>query len=88
VLNITAGNLAPGTNISLPSNAQVLLGVPGWLEVAQAKLVFNIGKGASVPIAFKWSSQTDLVQQGDWKGQFGLTYDLTALSSLLGAKTN
>jgi hypothetical protein len=88
VLNITAGNLAPGTNISLPSNAQVLLGVPGWLEVTQAKLVFNFGKGYSIPVAFKWSNKTDLVQQGDWKGQFGLTYDLSAVSSILSGKVS
>jgi len=83
VLNITAGNLAPGTNISLPSNAQVLLGTAGWLEVAQSKLVFNIGKGASIPVAFKWSNKTDLLEKSDWKGQFGFTYDLSALSSIL-----
>lgn len=86
VLNISAGNLAPGTNIPLPSNAQVLLGKAGWLGVGQAKLVWNLPKanGLQIPIAFKWSSRTDLKSSGDWRGQFGISYDLSALSSLLG----
>lgn len=83
VLNITSGNLAPGTNITLPGNAQVLLGTAGWLGVAQTKLVFNIGKGMSIPVAVKWSNKTDLLNGSDWKGQFGFSYDLSALQSML-----
>jgi hypothetical protein len=86
VLNITAGNLAPGTDIDLPNNAQVLLGTAGWLGVAQAKLVFNVGKGLSIPVAFKWSSKTDLLPGNNWKGQFGITYDFSGLSSMLTGK--
>jgi hypothetical protein len=86
VLNITSGNLAPGTDITLPSNAQVLLGTAGWLGVAQTKLVFNIGKGASIPVAVKWSNKTDLVNGSDWKGQFGFSYDLSAISAMLSGK--
>jgi hypothetical protein len=86
VLNISAGNLAPGTDIALPSNAQVLLGKAGWLGVGQAKLTWNLPKanGLQIPVAFKWSSRTDLKSSGDWRGQFGISYDLSALSSLLG----
>jgi hypothetical protein len=83
VLNITSGNLAPGTNITLSGNAQVLLGTAGWLGVAQTKLAFNVGKGMTIPVAVKWSNKTDLVTANDWKGQFGLSYDLSALSSML-----
>lgn len=83
VLNITAGNLAPGTNITLAGTTQEFVGTAGWLGVAQAKLAFNIGKGMTIPVAFKWSSKTDLVDANDWKGQFGVSYDFTALSSLL-----
>jgi hypothetical protein len=86
VLNITSANLVPGTNITLPNNAQVLLGTAGWLGVAQAKLVFNVGKGLSIPVAVKWSNKTDLIQTGNWKGQFGISYDLSALSSMLTGK--
>jgi len=85
VLNISSGNLAPGTNITLPSNAQVLLGTSGWLGVVQGKVVFNLTKGLSLPIAIKWSNKTDLLQGNDVRGQFGLSYDLSALSSLLGS---
>jgi hypothetical protein len=86
VLNITSGNLAPGTDITLPNNAQVLLGTAGWLGVAQTKLVFNIGKGASIPVAVKWSNKTDLVNGSDWKGQFGFSYDLSAISAMLAGR--
>ena len=86
VLNITAGNLVPGTNISLPSNAQVLLGTSGWLGVVQGKLVVNLKSGLTLPIAVKWSNKTDLIQGNDVRGQVGLSYDLSALSSLITGK--
>ena len=83
ILNITAGNLVPGTNISLPGDAQVLLGKAGWLGVVQGKLVINISKGMSVPVALKWSNRTELLDSTDIRGQFGISYDLSALSSLI-----
>jgi hypothetical protein len=83
VLNINAGNLVPGTPITLPSNAQVLLGSAGWLGVGQGKLVFNLNKGLSIPVALKWSNKTQLLDSKDIRGQFGISYDLSALSSLL-----
>ncbi|MFZ0310162.1 MAG: hypothetical protein WAL89_18450 [Candidatus Sulfotelmatobacter sp.] len=86
VLKVTVANVIPGTNISVPENSQVFTSTPGWIGVAQTKLVFNIGKGTSIPIAVKWSNKTDLLTGSDWKGQFGLSYDLSALSSMLQAK--
>lgn len=86
VLNITQGNLVPGTNISLPANAQVLLGTKGWLSVAQGKIVFNLSKGLSIPVALKWSNKTDLTKGNDVRGQLGLSYDLSALSKLVSSK--
>jgi hypothetical protein len=83
VLNITAGNTAPGTNITLPANAQVLLGTSGWLGVVQGKVSFNLSQGLSLPIAIKWSNKTDLLDANDVRGQIGLSYDLSALSKLL-----
>jgi len=85
VIKITSANLAPGTDITL-TNGQVLVGTAGWLAAAQAKLTFNIGKGTSIPVAFKWSSKTDLLPGNDWKGQFGISYDLSALSAMLSGK--
>jgi hypothetical protein len=83
VLNITSANLAPGTNITLPANAQVLLGTAGWLGVIQGKLVISLSQGLKVPLAIKWSNKTDLLQANDVRGQIGLSYDLSALSSLI-----
>lgn len=86
VLNITSGNLAPGTNITLPSNAQVLLGTAGWIGVVQGKLVINLKPGLSLPVAIKWSNKTDLLPTSDVRGQIGLSYDLSALSQLIAPK--
>jgi len=83
VLNITAGNLVPGTNIPLPGDAQVLLGTAGWLAVAQGKLIINLKKGLSIPVAVKWSNKTDLLKGDDVRGQVGISYDLSALSKLI-----
>jgi hypothetical protein len=83
VLNITAGNIVPGTTIPLPGDAQVLLGTAGWLGVAQGKVVINLNKGLSIPVALKWSNKTDLLKGSDVRGQIGLSYDLSALSKLI-----
>jgi hypothetical protein len=88
VLNITAGNLVPGTNIALPDNAQVLLGTAGWLGVAQGKIVFNLKQGLNIPVAVKWSNKTDLLKGNDVRGQIGLSYDLSALSKLISPAKN
>ncbi|MGB9122942.1 MAG: hypothetical protein WCE73_20170 [Candidatus Angelobacter sp.] len=88
VLTITAGNLVPGTNIPLPGDAQVLLGTAGWLAVAQGKLVINLKKGLSIPVAVKWSNKTDLLKGDDVRGQVGLSYDLSALSKLISPAKN
>jgi hypothetical protein len=86
VLTISSGNLLPNTNITLPSNAQVLLGTSGWLGVLQGKVALNLSKGLSLPIAVKWSNKTDLIKGNEVRGQFGLDYDLSALSKLLANK--
>ncbi len=86
VLNITQGNLAPGTNITLPSNAQVLLGTSGWIGVVQGKVTVTLSKGLTIPVALKWSNKTDLLKGNDVRGQFGLDYDLSALSKLISLK--
>jgi len=70
----------------LPSNAQVLLGTSGWIGVAQTKLVFNLANGMSIPVAAKWSNKTDLLKGSDWRGQFGISCDLSALKNLISPK--
>jgi hypothetical protein len=69
----------------LPCNAQVLPGTKGWIGVSR-KLVFNLGKGLSLPVALKWSNKTDLIKGNDVRGQLGLSYDLSALSKLISSK--
>ena len=83
VLDITSGNLAPGTNITLPKNAQVLIGTSGYLEVFQSQLTFKLPKSINLPIAIKWSNKTDLLNAQDVRGQIGLSYDFSQLTSLL-----
>ncbi|MEI9980903.1 MAG: hypothetical protein WDN23_18240 [Edaphobacter sp.] len=83
VLSITQGNMVLGTDITLPGDAQVLLGRAGWLSVVQGKLVINLSQGLKLPVAIKWSNRTDLLQANDVRGQIGLSYDLSALSKLL-----
>jgi hypothetical protein len=83
VLNITSGNLAPGTNITLPSNAQVLLSTAGYLEVFQSMLTFKLSNSINLPVSIKWSNKTDLLNAQDVRGQIGISYDLSKLMSLL-----
>jgi hypothetical protein len=87
VLNITAGNLAPGTNIALPGDAQVLLGTSGSLWVTQAKFTLNGRSGIKVPIAVKWSNKTDLLSGNRFSGQVGISYDFSSLSNLFGSSS-
>ena len=83
VLIITAGNLAPGTSITLPKDARVLLGTSGWLGVVQGKLTINLSQGLTLPVAVKWANKTDLLDSQDIRGQIGLSFDLSALSKLV-----
>lgn len=83
VLNITAANLAPGTNIVLPPNAQQFLGTSGWLGIVQAKATIQLQKSISIPLAVKWSNKTDLLNASDVRGQFGINYDFGSLIAFL-----
>ncbi len=86
VLNIQSGNLVPGTPITLPSDAQVLLGTSGLLAIGQAKFTINTKTGITVPLAFKISNKTDLLDSMDVRGQFGISYDFSSFTHLFGAK--
>ena len=83
VLNISSGNLAPGTNITLPGNAQVLLGTKGTLGIVQGKLTFNMKSGVNIPIGVSWANKTDLINATDVRGHIGITYDFDSISQLL-----
>jgi len=60
-IQIAQGNLAPGTNIVLPSGAATLLAPKGNIVVAQAKLTFSLKNGASVPVGVTWANRTELI---------------------------
>jgi len=87
VLNITSGNLVPGTNIDLPQNAQVLLGTSGSLWVTQAKFTINGKSGIKVPFAVKWANKTDLLSGNKLGAQVGISYDFSSLSSFFGGSS-
>ena len=84
ILNITSANLVPGTSITLPDNAQVLLGTSGSTVIGQIKGTVNLHSGLKIPFAFKWANKTDLLDTQDKVGQFGISYDFSSFSSLLG----
>jgi hypothetical protein len=86
VLNIGPGNLAPGTNITLPQDAQVLLGTKGTLGIVQAKLTINTKSGVNIPFSVSWANKTDLLKATDVRGHVGLTYDFASLSQIFGGK--
>jgi hypothetical protein len=80
VINITPGLLVPGTSITLPKDAQVLLGPKGTLGIAQAKVTLNMGNsGLKIPIGVSWASRTELLDATDVRGHVGITYDLDTL---------
>lgn len=83
VLNIGPGNLAPGTNITLPQNAQVLLGTKGTIGILQAKVTLNTKSGVTIPIGVSWSNKTDLLNATEVRGNIGMTYDFSSISQLL-----
>jgi hypothetical protein len=84
VLNIGPGNLAPGTNITLPQNAQVLLGSKGLQAIVQGKITINLKSGLNIPIAVSWANKTNLLSATDVRGNIGLTYNFDSISQLLG----
>lgn len=80
VINIGPGNLVPGTTITLPQDAQVLLGKKGTLGIVQAKVTLKLkNSGVKIPIALSWANRTDLLNATDVRGHIGITYDLDSL---------
>jgi hypothetical protein len=80
VINIGPGSLAPGTSISLPKDAAVLLGSKGSMAIVQAKVTIKMkDTGVKIPIGISWSNRTELIKATDVRGHVGLTYDLDSL---------
>jgi hypothetical protein len=87
VLDIGPGNLAPGTDIMLPQNAQVLLGTKGLLAILQAKITLNTNSGMNIPIAISWANKTDLLKANEVRGHIGITYDFSSFSQAFGGQS-
>jgi len=80
VINIGPGNLVPGTTITLPQDAQVLLGKKGTMGIVQAKVTLKLkNSGVKIPMAVSWANRTDLLNATDVRGHIGITYDLDSL---------
>jgi hypothetical protein len=84
VLNIGPGNLVPGTSITLPNDAQVLLGSRGTLGILQAKITINTKSGVNIPIGVSWANKTDLLNATDVRGHIGITYNFDSFAQLFG----
>jgi hypothetical protein len=76
LLSIPSGNLAPGTSISLPGDASVLLGTKGTISIGMVGVTFNFKNGLKLPLSISYANRTDLLTGNTIRGHFGLTYDL------------
>ena len=85
-LTIGQGNLAPNTNIVLPSAAATLLAPKGNMVVAQAKLTFSLKNGASLPIGVTWSNRTELIKASEVRGHIGIDFDWSSLFASKGGQ--
>ena len=82
VIDIGPGNLVPGTTITLPQDAQVLLGRAGTMGIVEGKITLKMkNSGLKIPIGVSWANRTDLLNATDVRGHVGITYDLDALFS-------
>ena len=83
VLNLTSSSVPSG--ITLPSGAQAFIsGTKGLLAVVQAKASLNIGS-AQIPLSFKWSNKTNLLDKTKFGAQLSLSYDLSSFLTGKGA---
>lgn len=81
ILNVTPGSPLPGVTFTgLPSSATQVFAQKGDIHVAQLKWGLGAGKSVKFPIAFSYASRTELVPRPDWRGEFGISWDLTAFS--------
>jgi hypothetical protein len=83
VLKIGPGNLVPGTTITLPQDASVLLSKSGTIVIAQAKLRLDMkSTGLKIPFGVSWANRTERLNASDIRGHIGLTYNFDSLFSL------
>ncbi|HKS42804.1 MAG TPA: hypothetical protein VJX74_19485 [Blastocatellia bacterium] len=52
----------------------------------QTKIKIPITEGIELPISFTWANRTELIDERDVRGQFGVTFDLARLAKAVGFK--
>jgi hypothetical protein len=82
ILNIAAGNVAPGTTIPLPNGTQEFVGTAGSLWVTQAGLTLKGPNGVNIPFGVNWSNKTDLVVGTKVGAQIGISYNFSSIRGL------
>lgn len=52
----------------------------------QGKITIPIVEGINLPISFTWATRTELIDEQEVRGQFGITFDLAKLAKQFGFK--
>jgi hypothetical protein len=77
LIQISPGNLTPGTSIPLPGSATVLLAEKGHIGIVQAKATFSVkGSPVKIPIALTWANRTELIKANEVRGNVGILLDM------------
>jgi hypothetical protein len=80
VLQIPAGNTAPGTNITLPGSAATLLAPAGNIWIVQGMVTFPVkGSTTKIPIGLSYSNRTDLLTGPVLRAHIGVNFDFDSL---------
>ncbi len=80
LITISAGEVAPGTNIPLPGPAATLLAPSGSIGLGQVKLTFGVrDTKIKIPVSFIFANRTELIKASEVRGQIGIAYDFDSL---------
>jgi len=80
LITISAGEVAPGTNIPLPGSAPALLAPKGSIGLGQVKFTFGVrDTKIKIPVSFIFANRTELIKAGEVRGQIGISYDFDSL---------
>lgn len=69
-----------GSNLSFAFNYED--GDHPRIARAQAKWEFPITRGVSIPISVTWANRTELIDEREIRGTFGISYDFSSLLNL------
>jgi hypothetical protein len=80
VLQIPAGNTAPGTDINLPGSAATLLAPPGNLWIAQALVTFPLKNSTTkIPFGVSYANRSELLTGHVFRAHIGLNFNFDSL---------